>query len=127
MNPSLAGDHTGNAKLLTLRTTRPFSGLVVVEARGDVDMSTSPRLYDALVAALDTTPTTLVLDLTDIDFFSSSGIAVLLRVHQESTGNLAHFHLVTLRSVQRVPGLVGLLDMFSMFDSREHASSEMAS
>ncbi|MDQ3578372.1 MAG: STAS domain-containing protein [Actinomycetota bacterium] len=127
MNLLFARDRTGNAELLTLRTADPSPGLVVVEACGDIDMSTSPLLYNALITALGTAPTTLVVDLTNIDFFSSSGIAVLIHVRQECTRTSVHFHLIAPRSVQRVLELVGLLDMFVLFDSLDHASSDMAS
>ena len=54
---------------------------------GDVDMTTGDRLESELLRAEREQPGTLTLDLTDVDFFDSTGLQLLLdadvRAHEE--------------------------------------------
>jgi anti-sigma B factor antagonist len=56
---------------------------VVVRVRGELDMTTTPRLEDVLVD-LDRDPRPLVVDLAGLTFIDSSGIRVLYRTHEVS-------------------------------------------
>ncbi len=46
--------------------------------RGDVDMTTGPRLEDALDVAERSGPGAITLDLCEVDFFDSTGLQILL-------------------------------------------------
>ena len=54
---------------------------------GDVDMTTGDRLESELLRAEREQPGALTLDLTDVDFFDSTGLQLLLdadvRAHEE--------------------------------------------
>ncbi|PRH78033.1 anti-anti-sigma factor [Streptomyces solincola] len=52
--------------------TRP-DGTAVLKAAGEIDMSNT----DALADALDTTPGHLVVDLTAVEYLDSAGLSVL--------------------------------------------------
>ena len=56
-------------------------GRAVVVVRGEVDVATCPALDDA-VAAIETPD--IVLDLTDVTFMASSGLASLLRADRRA-------------------------------------------
>ncbi|MEM9374423.1 MAG: STAS domain-containing protein, partial [Planctomycetota bacterium] len=56
----------------------PKAGVVVVTPRSDVDLSRSPELRNALRAAQDRSPERLVVDLTDVSYMDSSGLATLV-------------------------------------------------
>jgi anti-sigma B factor antagonist len=55
----------------------------VVAASGEVDMATAPDLEAVIAAELsDGRIETLVIDLLDVSFMDSSGLAVLVAAHQ---------------------------------------------
>lgn len=63
-------------------TADPEAGAVVVSVSGEIDMLTEPRLRRALREGLEQAAEgTLVVDLTDVSFFSSTGIAALVEIH----------------------------------------------
>jgi anti-sigma B factor antagonist len=51
---------------------------VVVSIGGEVDVSTAPRLRDALMSVVARGYETVVLDLSDVGFIDSSALAVIL-------------------------------------------------
>lgn len=51
---------------------------VVLTPRGDVDMSGSPVLRESLKRVIDTRPRRIVVDLADVDYMDSSGVATLV-------------------------------------------------
>jgi anti-anti-sigma factor len=59
---------------------RPGDGAVEVVVAGEVDLSTAPQLQSAL-EALDQGWRRVVLDLADVTFMDSSGIAVIVRAN----------------------------------------------
>ena len=60
---------------------------VRIVVHGDVDMTTGDRLESELLRAERESPATLTLDLTDVDFFDSTGLQLLLdadvRAHED--------------------------------------------
>ncbi len=73
----------------------PEAGAVVVSVAGEIDMLTEPRLRDALHDALARAADgTLVVDLTEVSFFSSTGIAALVEIHTLARAQLAGVSLV---------------------------------
>jgi anti-sigma B factor antagonist len=57
---------------------RIAGGQPVVVARGDIDAYTGPKLAEHLNAALDESSGNVTLDLSDVAFVDSSGIAVFV-------------------------------------------------
>ena len=51
---------------------------VVIGCSGVVDMLTVPDLNQVIATALDKQPTAVIVDLTDITFFASCGMAALV-------------------------------------------------
>ena len=49
-----------------------------VIVRGELDVETGPRLQEELLAAEASAPATLVLDLSDVSFFDSTGLQIVL-------------------------------------------------
>lgn len=64
------------------RTVENYS--VVVQASGEVDMATAPRLASQLdlAEAIVVPPAPVVLDLTALTFLGSAGLRVLVAHHQ---------------------------------------------
>lgn len=61
---------------------------LVVELRGDVDLSRSPELRVALLEMAAEQPGRIVLDLSGVDYMDSSGVATLVEAlqHQRKHG-----------------------------------------
>jgi anti-sigma B factor antagonist len=53
-----------------------------LQGRGEIDASTAPELRRHLEQALDGEATTVVADLTGVDFIDSAGIGVLVEGHR---------------------------------------------
>lgn len=76
------------------RTTRSEPLLDVVSAQhddalvlhvsGDIDLASAPTLSQAIVAALDDRPPTLVFDLTGVRFLASVGLSLLIEAQSSA-------------------------------------------
>jgi len=99
-------------------TTGPGAGAGewLVSVRGEVDVATSPRLRNELVALMDQDARSIVLDLGGMTFIDSSGLGVLvgalkrLREHEGES--------IVLRGMQdpvrRVFEITGLTELFTI-------------
>ncbi|MBA3747081.1 MAG: STAS domain-containing protein [Solirubrobacterales bacterium] len=54
------------------------SGTHVISVRGEIHLSTAPRLSQRLQAAIDDDSRAIVLDLSAVEFIDSTGLSVLL-------------------------------------------------
>ena len=62
-----------------------IGSIAVVHVTGEVDMATEATLRATVADAVSTGPAALVLDLTGVIFFASSGLHVLVDVQHEAT------------------------------------------
>ncbi|WP_435582041.1 STAS domain-containing protein [Amycolatopsis thermoflava] len=87
------------------------SGMSVVHATGEIDLSTAPRLAEALAEQ----PGTVVLDLTRVAFLSAAGVQAMLEVR----GRGRELRLVAPRSCRadRVLDLTGLTSILPRYES----------
>jgi anti-sigma B factor antagonist len=53
-------------------------GQVVIKAAGDVDLYSSPKLRDALLKAIPKAGTAVGIDLSEVGYMDSSGVATLV-------------------------------------------------
>jgi anti-sigma B factor antagonist len=102
----------------TLRVTSRISGrTVVLKVVGEIDLLTSAQIEHAITGVLaGPPPSALVLDLTDVSFLDSAGLAVLAHGHMTAAGQDLAFRVVatnpsTLKPI-RLTGLDGLLTLF---------------
>ena len=101
--------------------SRPRPAVVVLEAAGEVDSMTAPRLEDGLTTALDAAlgepGGTVVVDLSGVTFLASSGLAVLVRGARRAAERAQRLHVVVAsRAVARplqVTGTDVLVDTHS--------------
>lgn len=63
---------------LGLDTHKHENGAVVLTVTGEVDLSTAPRLREAIVEAIADGATRLVVDLDHVEFLDSTGLGVLV-------------------------------------------------
>jgi len=107
-------------ELLEVTTGRP-PGALVIGVRGEVDAFTHDRLAAAVQAALDDDTPTVVIDLSEVSFFGSPGIAVLIDAETAARtgGRLLRVVVDHRRPVIRpltIMGLTGHLTLFHRLD-----------
>lgn len=95
-----------------LLRTMAADGEHVVHARGDVDMASSPRLLAAMQRALHEAPR-LAVDLADVGYMDSSGVAVLIQGLKSARQQQKGF--VLRRPSPRVLAVLELADLTNLF------------
>ena len=99
----------------------PHGTAVVLGVAGEIDLATAPQLGESIKAAMAERPETLVVDLTDVDFLASAGMAVLIGCHQQAKGVL-RFRIVASGSATFRPmELTGMTDEISIYPTRDEA------
>jgi anti-sigma B factor antagonist len=80
------GDRAQASDKGLLRVTPGDAGkAVVLAAEGEIDLATGPRLRAALAELLERPePVPVIVDLTDVRFLGSTGIAVLADAHWQA-------------------------------------------
>ncbi|PXY22204.1 STAS domain-containing protein [Prauserella muralis] len=97
---------------------------IVVAAVGEVDLGTVDTLRAELHAAAGRAvpPGPLVADLSDVSFFGSAGLTVLMSAHEECAARDIAFRVVApSRTVLRPLQLTGLDEVLELTASREEA------
>ncbi|MFC4859330.1 STAS domain-containing protein [Actinophytocola glycyrrhizae] len=99
-----------------LRIARPAPDCVVLTVFGEIDLVTAPELASALEDHLDGTPC-VVVDLTDVTFFGSLGLATLVRLSTLAEANGVRLALVPGPLVLRTMELTRTEEMFFVYES----------
>ena len=93
------------------RTSDEGFELVLVE--GELDIATAPRLISVLNRAVQEALQSLVVDLSEVDFMDSTGLALLINAHRRLTRRRKGFAVVCppgpLRRVFEVTDMVDTL------------------
>jgi anti-sigma B factor antagonist len=101
--------------------TRQRPGTTIVDVTGDIDMGTSPSLRRTLLESLKATPR-LVVNLRDVRYIDSSGIASLVEVLMKARNSEKHLVLFGLnKAVQEVLQLTRLTTIFEIRETEEEA------
>ncbi|MEU4804276.1 STAS domain-containing protein [Actinosynnema sp. NPDC023587] len=89
---------------------------------GEVDMANSDGLRDRGASLLDGAASALVLDLSEVTFFASSGIAALahLRTCGRGTGS-PKVHVVASQAVRRSLEVTAMTTLLPLHDSVDEA------
>jgi anti-sigma B factor antagonist len=98
---------------------RRHGDALVIQAAGEIDVVTAPQLAEAITSASGQPADTVVVDLTEVTFLGSAGLAVLVGA-QEQVGD-RRFRIVAgttivLRSLM-VTGLTDVLAAFPTLDA----------
>ena len=94
---------------------------LVVEVSGELDTLTAPRLLDVLGVALRERCPILIVDLTEVTFLGSAGLAVLAGTHKHASPHTALRIVARLRATLRPLQLTGLATMLQLYPSRADA------
>lgn len=98
--------------------TREMKRVYYIAVRGRVDVETAPQLGATFDAAMEEGFYRFVLDLKDLEYMSSSGLRVLIRVRKEVRRyNRGDLRLCNVPSqIYQVLELAGLLPLFPIYD-----------
>ncbi|MFD4254864.1 STAS domain-containing protein [Amycolatopsis thermoflava] len=97
--------------------------VAVLTARGEFDLLTVPGLRAQLTRALAGSPAVLVVDLTEVTFFGSAGMAALLEA-DTIAGDRTSIRLAVSNLIRRTLKAAGLGDTFALHDSAAEALGE---
>jgi anti-sigma B factor antagonist len=101
--------------------TREQTGTTIVDVTGDIDMGTSPDLRKTLLESLKKTPR-LVVNLREVKYVDSSGIASLVEVLKEARNKEKRLVLFGLNAAVRdVLQLTRLARIFEIRETEEEA------
>jgi anti-sigma B factor antagonist len=92
----------------------------VMDLTGEIDIHTVPRLKDALKKLTDDEHYKLVINLLDVDYIDSTGLAVLVGVHklvQEHDGAVTL--VLTNPHIKKTLDIMGLNKVFWIFDDEQ--------
>ena len=104
--------------LIRVGVERGASDTVLVRVTGEVDMATGEIMAHRLTEALDEAVDVLMIDLTGVTFFGSTGLSVLLRVHELSQRRRVDLRIVAdQRLVVRPMEIGGLAGVFRIHPS----------
>lgn len=98
--------------------TRPSPGTAVLAVSGEIDTLTAQPLEQAVRELLaDPSDSVLVVDLGDVTFLASSGLAVLIRGAHRAAARDLRLRLVTSsRAVRRPLEVTGSDQLFAMYE-----------
>lgn len=103
-------------------TREVVNGSLILRPRGDIDLSRAPSLRLQLDQAHTSAPTKLIIDLAEVPYMDSSGVATL--VEAMKAARQAGRKLVLCAMQERVRSIfeIARLDMvFTIVDTREEA------
>lgn len=100
---------------------RERPGTTIVDVSGDVDMGTSPGLRKTLLESLKKIPR-LVVNLREVQYVDSSGIASLVEVLKEARDKNKRLILLGLNpAVREALRLTRLTNIFEILETEEEA------
>lgn len=107
---------------------RNAENVSIIDCSGDVDLYSSTRLRDALLAALQSGVPSVLVNMTDVGYIDSSGIATLVEGLQLSRQTKTRLGLFGLRSNARsVLELARLHKVFNLFENEQEAREKIGS
>jgi anti-sigma B factor antagonist len=102
---------------------REEAGTAVVAFEGEIDLESSPRAREALLAAVKRGA--VLVDLAGVAYMDSSGVASLVEAYQLARRNGTRFGIFGLRDApRRVLELARLDRVFPIFATLEEARGE---
>ncbi len=101
-------------------------GTVVLSVSGVLDMTTAPRLEEAIAAALSKRPTAVIVDLTAVDFLASAGMSVLVAARKTADDEIGFAVVGDSPATSRPLHLIGLADLVGLYPTLEDARAGLS-
>jgi anti-sigma B factor antagonist len=107
---------------------RKTANVSILDCTGDVDLYTSTRLRDALLAEIRSGVGSVLVNMSGVGYIDSSGIATLVEALQLSGQTKTRLGLFGLRSNARsVLELARLHKVFNLFENEQEALEKIGS
>lgn len=111
-----------NAAQDLLKTKSQLQNALVLELTGEIDLNGSVELRGHLLEALQTKPARLVVDLSEVSFMDSSGLATLVEALQISRKQNTELALAGLQPrVKSIFEISRLDQLFKIFTNQQEA------
>jgi anti-sigma B factor antagonist len=86
-----------------------LGAVVVVRMSGEIDGSTADLVGEPLFSCLETAPSAVVVDLTNLQFMGSTGLNILVRAHETALSRAIALRIVaSTRAVLHTVEISGL-------------------
>ena len=103
---------------------RPEQGVVVLAPNSDIDMSRSPELRSVLRQEMGGDTHKVVIDLEDVEYMDSSGLATLVEAMRNASGSNSKLVICNMSTkVSAIFEIARLDSFFSIVSSRDEAIS----
>lgn len=100
--------------------------VVILELSGRLDTNTSTSLEKKLLDLMDNEEKKIVIDFSQLDFISSSGLRVLLMAGKKLNGANGKIVLCALKDhVKEIFDIAGFTMLFSFFPSKQEAIADV--
>jgi anti-sigma B factor antagonist len=107
---------------------RKLDKVSIVDCSGDVDLYSSPRLREAMLAEIRPGGPSVLVNMSGVSYVDSSGIATLVEGLQLSRQTQTHFGLFGLRpNARSVLELARLHKVFAIFENETEAVEKISS
>jgi anti-sigma B factor antagonist len=107
---------------------RKLDKVSIVDCSGDVDLYSSPRLREAMLAEIRPGGPSVLVNMSGVSYVDSSGIATLVEGLQLSRQTQTHFGLFGLRpNARSVLELARLHKVFAIFENETEAVEKIGS
>ncbi len=107
---------------------RNLDSISILDCTGDVDLYSSPRLREALLAEIKPGGPSVLVNMSEVPYIDSSGIATLVEGLQLSRQTKSRFGLFALRKNARsVLELARLHKVFTIFEDEAEAVEKIGS
>ena len=108
-----------------IKAVKHEENAVVLQLAGEIDMKTSAEVKSKLHELFKDNPKVLVVDMTDVGFMDSSGLATLVGALKWCRTNGSELRLASLaRGVRSVFEVCRLEKIFQIYDSLSEALSK---
>ncbi len=105
-------------------STRDAQGGCIVDASGEIDMQSSPKMREQLRDLVAKEPKRIVVNLAEVKYIDSSGLATLVECLQSTKKLDTQLVLIGMNdNVKDIFELSGLNRVFQIMDSEEEALS----
>jgi anti-sigma B factor antagonist len=103
---------------------RSAEDISIIDCSGEVDLNSSWQLHDALLSEMHTGTPGVLVNLSDVTYMDSSGVAMLVEGLQLSRETKTRFGLFGLRTGTRSVLEMARLDRIFVIFENEHEALE---
>jgi len=105
-----------------IKDVKEKDGAVILSLAGEIDMKCSSELRTKFMELFKSNPAVLIVDMTEVEFMDSSGLAILVETLKWSRQNNSQLKLVGMvQAVRSVFEISRLDSIFQIYDTHQEA------